>query len=156
MNAIESTLLETLEDAKENVERAFAHRRRVVEGHEKALAQARRTKDAFYAKIPTTLIMEELDPPRETFVLVRGDFRTRGERVEPGTPSFLPPLPEGPTSVTNAPAGMSTSTASSTRRSPYRNETLSKRKPVPITGSAPAGRSSSSALASAMVRRMDQ
>jgi mono/diheme cytochrome c family protein len=64
---------------------------------EKALAQARRTKDAFYAKIPTTLIMEELDPPRETFVLVRGDFRTRGERVEPGTPSFLPPLPEGPT-----------------------------------------------------------
>lgn len=40
MNAIESTLLETLEDAKENVQRAFAHRRRVVEGHEKALAQA--------------------------------------------------------------------------------------------------------------------
>ena len=64
---------------------------------EKALAQARRNKDGFYSKIPTTLIMEELDPPRETFVLVRGDFRTRGERVEPGTPSFLPPLPPGPT-----------------------------------------------------------
>jgi hypothetical protein len=64
---------------------------------EKALAQARRNKDGFYSKIPTTLIMEELDPPRETFVLVRGDFRTRGERVEPGTPAFLPPLPPGPT-----------------------------------------------------------
>ena len=64
---------------------------------EKALAQARRNKDAFYSKIPTTLIMEELDPPRETYVLVRGDFRTRGERVHPGTPSFLPSLPAGPT-----------------------------------------------------------
>ena len=64
---------------------------------EKALAQARRNKDAFYSKIPTTLIMEELDPPRETYVLVRGDFRTRGERVQPGTPSFLPSLPAGPT-----------------------------------------------------------
>jgi mono/diheme cytochrome c family protein len=64
---------------------------------EKSLAQARRNKDAFYSKIPTTLIMEELDPPRETYVLVRGDFRTRGERVQPGTPSFLPPLPAGPT-----------------------------------------------------------
>ena len=64
---------------------------------EKSLAQARRNKDAFYSKIPTTLIMEDLDPPRETYVLVRGDFRTRGERVQPGTPSFLPPLPAGPT-----------------------------------------------------------
>ncbi len=64
---------------------------------EKALAQARRTKDAFYSKIPTTLIMEELDPPRETYVLVRGDFRNRGEQVQPGTPAFLPPLPAGPT-----------------------------------------------------------
>lgn len=40
MTAIESTLLETLEDAKANVERALAHRQRVNEGHEKALAQA--------------------------------------------------------------------------------------------------------------------
>jgi hypothetical protein len=64
---------------------------------EKSLAQARRNKDAFYSKIPTTLIMEELDPPRETYLLVRGDFRTRGERVQPGTPAFLPPLPAGPT-----------------------------------------------------------
>ena len=64
---------------------------------EKALAQARRNKEGFYSKIPTTLIMEELDPPRDTYVLVRGDFRNRGERVEPGTPSFLPPLPPGPT-----------------------------------------------------------
>jgi len=64
---------------------------------ERAIAQARTRKDAFYRDIPTTMIMEELDPPRETHLLVRGDFRNPGERVFPGTPSFLPPLPPGPT-----------------------------------------------------------
>jgi hypothetical protein len=61
-----------------------------------ALAEARKRKEEFYTKIPTTLIMEEMNPPRETFVLVRGDFRTKGEKVTPGTPAVLPPLPAGP------------------------------------------------------------
>lgn len=63
---------------------------------EAALAEARKRKEEFYSKIPTTLIMEEMNPPRETFVLVRGDFRSKGEPVTPGTPAVLPPLPEGP------------------------------------------------------------
>src|SRR2546425_6387369 len=41
--------------------------------------------------------MEEMTPPRDTFLLVRGDFRNKGEKVAPGTPAILPPLPEGPT-----------------------------------------------------------
>ena len=64
---------------------------------ETALAKARSAKDTLYSQIPTTLIMEEMDPPRPTHILVRGDFRNPGERVGPGTPAFLPPLPEGPT-----------------------------------------------------------
>ena len=63
---------------------------------EAALAEARKHKEEFYSKIPTTLVMEEMTPPRDTFVLVRGDFRTKGEPVTPGTPAVLPPLPEGP------------------------------------------------------------
>jgi hypothetical protein len=39
--------------------------------------------------------MQELDPPRETCVLIRGDFLRRGAPVAPGVPSVLPPLPEG-------------------------------------------------------------
>jgi len=63
---------------------------------EAALAEARKHKEQFYHTIPTTLIMEEMKPPRDTFVLVRGDFRNKGEKVGPGTPSILPALPPGP------------------------------------------------------------
>jgi hypothetical protein len=64
---------------------------------EKALAEARARKEAFYQEIPSTMIMEEMDPPRETHLFIRGDFRNKGERLDPGTPAFLPPLPSGPT-----------------------------------------------------------
>lgn len=57
-----------------------------------ALAKARQTKNDLFAAIPTTMIMEEMNPPRETFRFVRGDFRTKGERVYATTPAFLPPL----------------------------------------------------------------
>ncbi|MEY3277415.1 MAG: hypothetical protein RL153_2683 [Verrucomicrobiota bacterium] len=62
---------------------------------EAALAKARRLKDEAFGAIPTTLVMEEMEQPRDTFVLVRGDFRTRGEKVSAGVPAFLPPLPKG-------------------------------------------------------------
>lgn len=38
----------------------------------------------------TTLVMQELDSPRETFVMIRGDYESPGEKVEPGTPAALP------------------------------------------------------------------
>jgi hypothetical protein len=57
-----------------------------------ALTKARREKEKFYSEIPTTMIMDDMDPPRESFVLLRGDFRNPGERVFPATPAFLPPL----------------------------------------------------------------
>lgn len=63
---------------------------------EVALARARSVKETLYGQIPTTLIMEEMDPPRPTHVLVRGDFRNPGEQVTAGTPAFLPPLASGP------------------------------------------------------------
>ena len=57
------------------------------------------------AEIPTTMIMSEIVPsdvvpsnkekPRETFILARGDYRNQTEKVTPGVPSVLPPLPAG-------------------------------------------------------------
>jgi len=42
-------------------------------------------------------VMDELpaDKRRATQILVRGDYQQRGEKVDAGTPSFLPPLPAG-------------------------------------------------------------
>lgn len=45
------------------------------------------------ASIPTTMVMEDLAKPRETFVLLRGQYDHPGEKVPPGVPAVLPPLP---------------------------------------------------------------
>lgn len=42
-----------------------------------------------------SLVMQDLDRPRHTHVLKRGNFLDPGERVTPGTPAILPPLPKG-------------------------------------------------------------
>jgi mono/diheme cytochrome c family protein len=41
----------------------------------------------------TTLVLQERATPRETHVLLGGDFTRPGARVSPGTPAVLPPLP---------------------------------------------------------------
>jgi len=47
----------------------------------------------------TSLVMQELPEPRQTYVHVRGNFLERGKTVAPGVPAFLPALPAG--AVTN-------------------------------------------------------
>lgn len=41
----------------------------------------------------TTLVLEERKEPRDTFVHKRGNFLSHGDKVEPGVPAVLPPLP---------------------------------------------------------------
>ncbi|HEX6987439.1 MAG TPA: DUF1549 and DUF1553 domain-containing protein, partial [Planctomycetaceae bacterium] len=38
----------------------------------------------------TTMVMRDLETPRETFVLERGNYASPGEKVTPGTPAALP------------------------------------------------------------------
>lgn len=45
--------------------------------------------------IPTTLVMEDSPTRRDAFVLVRGEYAKKGEKVEPTVPAVFPPLPEG-------------------------------------------------------------
>ncbi|MGQ0634909.1 MAG: PSD1 and planctomycete cytochrome C domain-containing protein [Planctomycetaceae bacterium] len=45
--------------------------------------------------IPTTMVMQELQTPRDTFVLVRGEYDKKGNQVTAGVPAALPALPEG-------------------------------------------------------------
>src|SRR5207248_6985584 len=41
--------------------------------------------------IPTTLVAKEAAKPRDTFILVRGEYDKRSDQVSPGVPSILPP-----------------------------------------------------------------
>jgi len=47
---------------------------------------------ALDAYLLTAQVMDELKEPRVTHVHVRGNYKIKGDRVEPGTPSALPPL----------------------------------------------------------------
>ena len=51
-------------------------------------------------EIPTSMVLKERQDPRETHVMIRGDFLRKGARVRPDVPAVLPPLPadvESPT-----------------------------------------------------------
>src|SRR5207249_1157705 len=45
--------------------------------------------------IPTVMVMQEMEKPRDTFVLGRGDYRNHLDKVTPAVPATLPPLPPG-------------------------------------------------------------
>src|SRR6185437_2351509 len=72
------------EQAPEAVRAAW---RRVVE------LRARRA--ALVESFPTTMVMQEMSTPRETHLLLRGEYDKPGERVAPCVPASLPPLPAG-------------------------------------------------------------
>jgi hypothetical protein len=43
---------------------------------------------------PTVMVMAEMPKPREAHILKRGQYDQPGEKVEPGVPSCLPPMPK--------------------------------------------------------------
>lgn len=44
-------------------------------------------------QIPTTMVMEEMAKPRDTFILMRGQYDKKGEKVAPAVPAIFPTLP---------------------------------------------------------------
>src|SRR6185503_19452181 len=55
----------------------------------------RKQKEAIDKEIPTVMVMSEMEKPRETFVLGRGDYRNKTDKVVPAVPAVLSALPEG-------------------------------------------------------------
>ncbi len=52
-----------------------------------------RQKQANLRKVlPTAMVMADMAKPRDTFVLMRGQYDQKGEKVTAGVPAFLPPL----------------------------------------------------------------
>jgi hypothetical protein len=56
-------------------------------------------RDELDKKITATMVSKELEKPRPSWILVRGQYDKHGEEVGPGVPSILPPLP--PSEQTN-------------------------------------------------------
>jgi hypothetical protein len=66
----------------------------VRQAHRRLLA-LRKQGQQFLEAIPTTMVMAEMKAPRDTFVLIRGEYDKKGAKVLPGVPASLPPLPAG-------------------------------------------------------------
>ena len=61
----------------------------------KRVTALRLEKEKFERTFPTVMVMAERPVPRDTFLLVRGAYDKPGEKVQPGVPAVLPPLPAG-------------------------------------------------------------
>lgn len=58
------------------------------------LAALRKQQAALQGSGPNVMVMEEINPPRQTYFLKRGQYDQPGDKVAPGIPASLPPLPK--------------------------------------------------------------
>jgi hypothetical protein len=61
---------------------------------EAARDAATKSVESFTGSLASVMVMKE-GPPRDAFVLLRGEYDKRGDKVEAALPAFLPKLPEG-------------------------------------------------------------
>ena len=59
------------------------------------LKKLKTAKSALEDEIPNTMVMSELEKPRDTYILARGDYRNKGQKVTAAVPAVMPPLPDG-------------------------------------------------------------
>ena len=69
-------------DASEEVQKLYAR-----------LNQLKAEKKELDEQIPSTMVMKELEKPRDSFILNRGQYDQKAEKVDAATPGFLPPMP---------------------------------------------------------------
>ena len=44
---------------------------------------------------PNVMVMQEIETPRDAFILIRGEYDKRGEKVSAAIPKIFPPIPDG-------------------------------------------------------------
>jgi hypothetical protein len=59
------------------------------------LTKLRQKQAEMEKQIPTAMVMQEMPKPRDTFLLIRGQYDKKGEKVAASVPASLPPLPSG-------------------------------------------------------------
>ncbi|EEF59706.1 PSD1 and planctomycete cytochrome C domain-containing protein [Pedosphaera parvula] len=76
------------------LENIYEEARKILQPLNAKVAPIQKQRQELEDKIPGTLVMQEMEKPRGTFVLKRGEYDKKGEEVQPGVPHFLPPLPK--------------------------------------------------------------
>jgi hypothetical protein len=75
---------------------AYAKTSGIFEPLRSKLEQAEQTRKQLDEQVPTTLVFrEKAGEPKPAFLLKRGEYDQRGEKVGRAVPAFLPPLPPG-------------------------------------------------------------
>ena len=59
------------------------------------LASLKEEETLVKRRLPQTLVMEELEKPRQAYIFKRGVYKNRGDNVNSATPAALPPMPKG-------------------------------------------------------------
>ena len=73
--------------------KAFIQSDPELAGLDRQLTETTKKFDAVKRSIPTTMIFEELEKPRQAYFQIRGDFLRQGDNVQPDVPGVLPSLP---------------------------------------------------------------
>ncbi len=76
------------------VENAWSTTREALAPVQQKLTPLVKQRDDLDKQIPTTLVYKERGDTRPAFILKRGEYEQRGDKVERATPAFLPPLPD--------------------------------------------------------------
>lgn len=71
------------------------HAAQPIQAARRQISDLLKKKREFEESFPTTMVMEEMSVPRETFVLARGQYDKPGEQVFPSVPVSLNPLAAG-------------------------------------------------------------
>jgi len=58
------------------------------------LANLRKSREELDKKVPTAMVMQEMPKPRDTFMLIRGQYDKHGDKVTAGLPTSLGALPK--------------------------------------------------------------
>jgi hypothetical protein len=65
-----------------------------LKGAGQEIAKLKAERAAIEKQVPTTMVMQELPRPRETHMLIRGEYNKKGAKVTAGVPAALPLLPK--------------------------------------------------------------
>ena len=77
------------------VEHVWSGSRKIFAPLQKKIVQVEKQLKQLKDSMPFQLVSVELPKPKPAYMLIRGDFRKKGEQVRRGVPKAFPPLPKG-------------------------------------------------------------